>query len=113
VTNDLTNDAVRQLQLDAASQDVADMQMGLTVARACMAKLLLMVEQVEHPKEVKLVVESNKLAVETIRKIRSLDADDAPEATMTVDIGDGFAELRAAFRRRLDSVPVAVDADAA
>jgi hypothetical protein len=102
VTNDLTITQVRQLRADAASQDVADMNMGLTVARKCMAALLVMCDQVEHPKEVKLIVEANKGAVETIRKIRSLDADDAPEASVTVDIGDGFAELRAAFKRRLE-----------
>lgn len=107
VTNELTNDAVRQLQLGAAEQDVADMTLGLTVARRAMGKLLSMVELVEHPKDVKLIVESNKLAVDTIRKIRSLDADDAPEATVTVDISDGFGELRAAFRKRLEALPAA------
>lgn len=113
VTNGFTNDAVRQLRLDAAEQDVADMTMGLNVARRCMAALLSMVDQVDHPKDVKLIVEANKGAVETIRKIRSLDADDAPEATVTVDIGDGFTELRTAFKKRLEADPVAGDADAA
>lgn len=112
VTDNLTIEHVRQLRSDAAAQDVADMNMGLTVARKCMAALLVMVEQVDHPKEVKLIVEANKGAVETIRKIRSLDADEGPEATVTVDIGDGFAELRAAFKKRLES-SVTTDADAA
>lgn len=112
-TNDLTNDAVRQLQLGAAEQDVADMNLGLNVARRCMAALLAMVGQVEHPKEVKLIVEANKAAVETIRKIRSLDNDDAPETSLTVDIGDGFAEVRAAFRKRLEALQTPDEPDSA
>lgn len=111
VTNTLTDSAVRQLRLDAATQDVADMELGLTVARTCMLKLLAMFDQVEHPKEVKLIAEANKVAVDTIRKIRSLDVDDGPEATVSVDIGDGFAELRAAFRKRL-AAPAGEEADA-
>lgn len=101
MTNTLTNDEVRQLRMDAAVQDLADMNLGLTVARKCMATLLAMVDTIEHPKEVKLIVESNKLAVETIRKIRSLDADEAPETNVSVEVGEGFAELRAAFQKRL------------
>ena len=106
VTNNLSVEQVRQLRMDAAAQDVADMSMGLTVARKSMAALLVMCEQVEHPKEVKLIVEANKVAVETIRKIRSLDGDEAPEATLSVDISDGFAELRAAFKKRLETPSV-------
>lgn len=102
MTNTLTNDEIRQLRFDAAAQDLADMNLGLTVARKCMATLLLMVDSVEHPKEVKLIVEANKGAVETIRKIRSLDADDPPETNVSVEVGEGFAELRAAFRKRLE-----------
>jgi hypothetical protein len=110
LTNAFTDDAVRQLRLDAASQDVADMNLGLTVARRCMATLLAMCSQVDHPKDVKLIVESNKIAVETIRKVRALDADEPPDASVSVDIGDGFAELRAAFKRRLEQ-PAGSDAD--
>lgn len=100
-------DEVRQLQLSAAEQDIADMDRGLTVARRCMATLLVMAATAEHPKDVKLIVESNKLAVETIRKIRGLDDEPlAPEATLTLDIGDGFAELRAAFDKRLGGAVV-------
>lgn len=99
------DEAVRNIQLSEAEQDVKDMHTGLQVARACMGKLLAMVEQVDHPKEVKLIVESNKLAVDTIRKIRALDDEQGPEASVSVEISDGFADLRAAFRKRL-SQPV-------
>jgi hypothetical protein len=106
-------DELRQHQLDEATQDVTDMRLGLHVARSCMAKLLVMVQSVELPKDVKLIVESNKLAVETIRKIRSLDDDPAPEAAVNIEINDGFAELRAAFRKRLETINPAAAADAA
>lgn len=116
LTNGMTNDeAVRQVQVEEATQDVQDMNTGLSVARACMGKLLTMVDQVDHPKDVKLIVEANKAAVETIRKIRSLDDEQGPETSVQVEISDGFAELRAAFRKRLQQ-PVAAaqdDADAA
>ena len=111
VTNDLTNDeAVRQAQVTEATQDVRDMNTGLSVARACMDKLLTMVEQVDNPNDVKRIVEANKAAVETIRKIRSLDDDSGPETSVNVEIGDGFADLRAAFRKRLEQ-PVTVPHD--
>jgi hypothetical protein len=98
--------------LDEATQDVADMNTGLAVARKSMQKLLAMVDAVDQPKEVKLIVEANKIAVETIRKIRALD-DDAEGATnVTVEVSDGFAELRAAFQKRLQQ-PVGAPANAA
>ena len=78
LTNSLTNDEVRQNQLDAASQDVRDMNDGLSVARSCIAALLGMVPTVSEPRDIKTIVEANKSAIETIRKIRSLD--DAPPA---------------------------------
>ena len=113
VTNDLTNDeAVRQAQINEATQDVQDMTTGLSVARACMNKLLTMVEQVDNPNDVKRIVEANKAAVETIRKIRALDDDSGPEASVTVEVNDGFAELRAAFRRRLEQPVGAAQDDA-
>lgn len=107
VTNDLTNaqndEVLRQVQLEEATQDVKDMNDGLAVARKCINKLLLMVDAVEHPKEVKYIIDANKAAVETIRKIRALDdVPPPPETEVTVQMDDGFAELRAAFRRRLE-----------
>lgn len=117
LTNGMTNDeAIRQIQLDEAAQDVQDMNTGLNVARKSMTKLLTMVEQVDHPKDVKTIVEANKIAVDTIRKIRSLD-DEQPEqeTNVTVQVSDGFAELRAAFKKRLQQPvgTVAADADPA
>jgi transposase-like protein len=116
VTNDLTNDeAVRQIQLDEATQDVQDMNTGLAVARKSMGKLLTMVDSVDHPKDVKTIVEANKIAVETIRKIRELDDPGEGDTNVTVEVSDGFAELRAAFKKRLQQ-PVgapAPDADPA
>jgi DNA-binding MurR/RpiR family transcriptional regulator len=115
VTNDLTSEAVRQTQLDEATQDVQDMNTGLSVARACMNKLLTMVEQVDNPNDVKRIVEANKAAVETIRKIRALDDDSGPETNVTVQVSDGFDDLRAAFKKRLQqATPTpATDADPA
>jgi DNA-binding MurR/RpiR family transcriptional regulator len=112
LTNEMTNgEAIRQVQLDEATQDVADMNTGLAVARRSMGKLLLMVDQVDHPKDVKTICEANKLAVETIRKIRALDDDTPPEASVQVEISDGFAELRAAFHKRLQQPVGAVQDD--
>lgn len=116
MTNGLTNDeAIRQVQIDEATQDVQDMNTGLAVARKSMAKLLTMVDQVDQPKDVKTIVEANKMAVETIRKIRALDDDSGPETNVEVQISDGFAELRAAFKKRLQQPvgPATADADAA
>lgn len=104
VTNEMTNDEVRQRQLDEATQDVADMNRGLEVARKVMDKLLVMVDACSSTADVKRIIEANKAAVETIRKIRALDAEvpaPAADTTVTVQLDDGFAELRAAFRKRL------------
>lgn len=73
LTNELTNDEVRQNQLSAAQQDVADMQTGLAVARSCMRSLLAMVDKAEGPRDIKAIGEANKVAVDTVRKIRGLD----------------------------------------
>jgi transposase-like protein len=73
LTNRLTNDEVRQNQLSAAQQDVEDMNCGLSVARACMRSLLAMVASAEGPRDIKTIGEANKVAVETVRKIRGLD----------------------------------------
>lgn len=110
LTNDLTNDeAVRQRRIDEAMQDVDDMNTGLDVARACMKKLLGMVEQVDNPNDIKRIVEANKGAVETIRKIRCLDSEQEPgDTNVTVTVDDGWAELREAFRKRLEQ-PVGGD----
>lgn len=114
VTQKFTHEQVRQKQLEEAGQDVQDMETGLEVARRCMQRLLTMVDQVDNPNDVKRVVEANKAAVETIRKIRSLDdeAPAAPETNVNVTLDDGFLELRAAFKKRLEGMTQAADAGA-
>lgn len=102
LTSEMTKEKVRQIQVDAAEQDETDMRTGLSVARACMAKLLAMVEEADEVKDIKTIIESNKIAVDSIRKIRSLDdVEPVQEASVSVDLSDSFAELRAAFRQRL------------
>jgi hypothetical protein len=90
LTNSLTNDEVRKNQLTEAQQDVADMNSGLSVARGCITALMLMVPSVDKPRDIKTIVEANKSAIETIRKIRGLD--DAPTSTE-----DGITSLIASI----------------
>lgn len=82
-TQGSTQYAAREIIDREAEQDVADMNLGLDVARRSLVRLATMVEQVELPKDVKVIVEANKIAVETIRKIRGLDEQD--EATKAAD----------------------------
>jgi DNA-binding MurR/RpiR family transcriptional regulator len=113
VTNGMTSDEqIRQVQIDEATQDVRDMTTGLAVARKAMDKLLTMVDSVDQPKDVKTIVEANKLAVETIRKIRELDDPEDSSTNVTVAVSDGFDELRAAFKKRLQQA-VGTNADPA
>ena len=78
-----TAENVALMILDAeATYDVQDMHRGLAVARACLVKLEGMVEMAEDPKDIKTIVEANRLAIETIRRIRGLD--DTPEGQITV-----------------------------
>jgi hypothetical protein len=63
------------------------MRDGLSVARASIRKLLILVEGCEDPKEIKTVVEANKVAIETIRRIRGLD-----ESINTGDTLESFLE---------------------
>ncbi len=58
----------------AAKVDVADMESGLKVARQCLNRLLVLAESAADAAEVKRVAEANKIAIETIRRIRELDA---------------------------------------
>jgi len=68
--------AVRTIE-EAAKQDVADMHNGLEVARLCIAKLRIMTEVAGKPQEIKTIVDANKGAIETIRRIRGLDDPNA------------------------------------
>lgn len=99
----MAEDKALQLQADAAAQDMRDMNTGLAVARKVLNRLLDMVDETGDPRDLKVVVEANRAAIDTIRKIRSLDAEaPAAQATVSIDVSDGFAELRAAFAKRLD-----------
>lgn len=73
IPNGVPNSEVRKIIEDEAAQDIADMRDGLAVARSCIAKLRTMVESVAEPRDVKTIVEANKAAVDTIRRIRGLD----------------------------------------
>lgn len=72
VAASVTQNALRNIE-DEAQQDASDMRMGLDVARAVLARLLDLVNQVEEVKDIKTIAESNRIAVETIRRIRGLD----------------------------------------
>lgn len=58
---------------DETAQDIRDMQAGLSVARLCIDRLMLAVVTATDPKEIKIIAEANKTAIETIRKVRGLD----------------------------------------
>jgi len=75
ITRDSTGYAVRTLIEQSAEQDVIDMSDGLAVARGSIKKLLVMIEICEEAKEVKIILEANKIAIDTIRRIRGLDAE--------------------------------------
>ncbi len=72
-----------------AEQDASDMGDSLALARKCIYKLSQMVDATDNPKDVKIVAEANKIAMETIRRIRGLD-DPAPpnpdDKTLTINV---------------------------
>ena len=61
-----------------AEQDASDMGDSLALARKCISKLSTMVDATDNPKDVKIVAEANKIAMETIRRIRGLDDPTPP-----------------------------------
>lgn len=77
---------------DEATQDVADMGAGLSVARGCIQRLAVLVEEASEPREVKTIAEANRIAIETIRRIRGLD--DAPDASAPGALSDVARLLR-------------------
>lgn len=77
ITHAVTHAAMRENIESEADQDIADMQNGLSVARGCIGKLKAMVESADGPRDIKIIVEATKGAIETIRRIRGLD-DPAP-----------------------------------
>lgn len=116
VTQELTQSLVRQNRVNEATQDVADMNKGLEVARKVMDKLLQMVDGIESTADIKRICEANKAAIETIRKIRALDDDtppELPETNVHVSVDPGFQDLRAAFKKRLDAMKGPAGDDAA
>lgn len=75
ITQAGTQYAMRIIE-DEARQDVKDMQAGLDVARRCIERLREMLELTDGPRDVKVIAEANKIAIDTIRKVRGLDASD-------------------------------------
>jgi hypothetical protein len=111
LTSEMTKKQVHQIQVEAAEQDERDMRTGLDVSRACLTKLLAMVGEASEVRDIKTILESNQIAVNTIRKVRSLD-DAEPEqvaSSVTVDLNASFSELREAFRRRLTRIDELTD----
>lgn len=71
-THDGTQYAVRTIG-EQAQQDADDMTLGLHVARRVLRRLADVAEALSDPKDMKVVAEANRIAVETIRRIRGLD----------------------------------------
>lgn len=102
MASEMAEDKAHQLQADAAAQDIHDMNTGLAVARKVLNRLIEMVDDTDDPRDLKVVVEANRAAIDTIRKIRALDAESpSTHTSVSIDVSDGFAELRAAFEKRL------------
>jgi len=73
LTKTLTNDEVRQKQEQEAALDVNDMQTGLALFRAVLAKCVIMIDEIDAPRDIKIISEAGKNAIDGIRKIRGLD----------------------------------------
>lgn len=101
MVNEAVNDAVHQHQVEAAAEDGADLKKGLAVARKVLARLYELADQVDDPRDLKTVIDANKAAIDTIITVRALVQPAEEAAAMSLTVTDGFAELRAAFERRL------------
>jgi predicted nucleic acid-binding protein len=75
ITDQTTNYEARILIEQSAEQDALDMMDGLAVARKSIKTLTALVEVCEDAKEVKVILEANKIAIDTIRRIRGLDVE--------------------------------------
>lgn len=75
-TRGITQDELRNLVTQEATNDLIDMSAGLSVARQCIGKLSEMVKTADDPRDIKIIVEANRGAIETIRKIRGLDREE-------------------------------------
>lgn len=85
ITNGTAFVNVRNLINAEVEQDVQDMQDCLSVARACVKRLYGMVELTEEARDIKIIVEANKTAMETIRRIRGLDEVQTQTGTSVAD----------------------------
>lgn len=85
ITNNVTSVNVRNLINVEVEQDVQDMQDCLSVARACVKRLYGMVDLSDEPRDIKTIVEANKAAMETIRRIRGLDEVQTQTGTSVAD----------------------------
>lgn len=90
VTNEITKDVIRNIE-NAANEDVADMERGLRINRHCLLNLEQAAETAVEPREIKTIVDATSAAIDSIRRIRGLDApsaapsvtvNNAPQATV-------------------------------
>jgi hypothetical protein len=79
---------------DSAAEAVDDMQTSLEVARAVLRRLLEAATSAKDPRDIKVIVEANKLNVETIRLILSLD-EPAAKTSGVADVIGAMRELYA------------------
>jgi len=82
-TQDITQYALRNIE-DEAQQDVADMRLGLNVARLVLQRLSELANSSDDVRALKTIAESNKIAIDTIRRIRGLD-DQTDAAVFTIE----------------------------
>ena len=102
VANELVEEQVRQVQVDAAVEDAQDMLLGLSLARKVLRKLHGTIDLIDDPRDIKVLVEAYRSAIDTIRHIRSLaPAQHQADTIQTKRVTDGFAELQAAFDKVL------------
>lgn len=84
ITSGATSDDVRNALEKDVDDSVADMRAGLVLARCCIERLSGMVDAASDAKEIKVIAEANRIAVETIRSIRGLD-DKADVAAVVIE----------------------------
>jgi hypothetical protein len=82
VSQSVTQDALRTIETEAEN-DAADMQMGLDVARICLRRLSEIAQDCADAKEIKVIVESNRIAIDTIRRVRGLDSERVPDTPIS------------------------------
>jgi hypothetical protein len=84
ITKYESKEQIRTALENAADMDAADMLAGLDVARACIRRLRQSVELTEDPKDIKVIAEANRVAIDTIRRIRGLD-EKSDAAVLTIE----------------------------